>query len=117
MNRVNEPCLEQFLNLSLNGYCFPRIDWMKFLSNRLSIRIRCDFMFNYFRIDAWHFLIRLGKNIAELFEKVRVNLNLFRGEICSDEDILHDARVSGDVDRYSFSDSRHISLSINFLCS
>ena len=76
-----------------------------------------DFMFNYFRIDTWNFLIRPGKNVAEFFEKICVNLNLFGGEIRSDEDILHDARVSGDVDRYSFSDSRHITLNINFLCS
>jgi hypothetical protein len=68
-------------------------------------------------VDAWHFLIRPGKNIAEFFEKIRVSLNLFGGEICSDEDILHDARVSGDVDRYGGSESLHISLSINFLCS
>jgi hypothetical protein len=41
----------------------------------------------------------------------------FGGAVCSDENIVYDARVSGDVDRYSFSDSHHISLSINFLCS
>jgi hypothetical protein len=61
--------------------------------------------------------LRPGKNIAEFFEKIRVNLNLFGGAIRSDEDILHDARVSGDIDRYRFSDSHHISLSINILCS
>jgi hypothetical protein len=83
----------------------------------LGIRIRCDFMFNYFWIDTWHFLIRPGKNVAELFEKIRVDLNLFGGEVYSDEDVLHDARVSGDVDWYIFSDSCHISLSINFMCS
>jgi hypothetical protein len=73
-------------------------------------------MFNYFWVDAWHFLIRPGKNVAEFFEKIRVNLNLLGGEIRSDEDIFHDARVSGDIDRYRGNDSRHISLSINFLC-
>jgi hypothetical protein len=68
-------------------------------------------------VDAWHFLIRPGKNVVEFFEKISVNLNLFVGAIHSDEDILHDVRVLGDIDRYSFSDSHHISLSINFLCS
>jgi hypothetical protein len=68
-------------------------------------------------VDACHFLIRPGKNIVEFFEKICVNLNLFGGEIRSDEDILHDLRVSGDVNRYGFSDSHHIPLSINFLCS
>jgi hypothetical protein len=53
----------------------------------------------------------------KLFEKIRVDLNLLGGAIFSDEDILHDARVSGDVDWYSFNDSRHIFLSINFMCS
>jgi hypothetical protein len=90
---------------------------MKFLSNRLGIRINCDFMFNYFWINTWHFLIRLGKNVMKLFEKIHVDLNLFGGAIHSDEDVLYDARVSGDVDWYSFSDSRHISLNINFMCS
>ena len=65
-------------------------------------------MFNNFRIDAWHFLIRPGKNVTEFFEKIHVNLNLFGGAIRSDEDILHDAGGSGDVDRYCFSDGRHI---------
>ena len=106
-----------FLNLSLDSCCLPWINWTKFLSNRLSIRIRSDFMFNNFQIDAWHFLIRPGKNVVEFFEKIRVNLNLFGGEIRSNEYIFHDARVSGDVDRYSGSDSLHISLSINFLGS
>jgi hypothetical protein len=68
-------------------------------------------------VDSWHFLIRLGKNVVEFFEKICVNLNLFRGAIHSDEDILHNARVSGDVNRYGFSDSHHIPLSINVLCS
>jgi hypothetical protein len=68
-------------------------------------------------VDVRYRFIRPGKNVAEFFEKIRVNLNLFGGEICSDEDILHDARGSGDVNRYSFSDSCHISLSVNFLCS
>jgi hypothetical protein len=90
---------------------------MKFLSNKLGIRMRCDFMFNYFWIDTWNFLIRLGKNIAELFDKIRVDLNLFGGTIHSDEDVLHDTRVLGDFDWYSFSDSCHISLSINSMCS
>ena len=68
-------------------------------------------------VDAWHFLIRPGKNVAKFFEKICVNLNLFGGAIRSDEDILHDARVSGDIDRYCGSDSRHIPLSVNILCS
>jgi hypothetical protein len=90
---------------------------MNFLSNRLGIRIRCDFMFNYFLIDTWNFLIILGKNVMEFFEKTCVNLNLFGGSIRSDEYILHDARVSGDVDGYSFNNSRNIALNINFLRS
>jgi hypothetical protein len=53
---------------------------MKFLSNKLGIKIRCDFMLNYFWIDTWNFLIRPGKNVIELFEKIHVNLNLMRGK-------------------------------------
>jgi hypothetical protein len=68
-------------------------------------------------VDAWHFLIRPGKNVAEFMEKICVNLNLFEGAIRSDEDILHDAEVLGDIDRYRGSDSLHISLIINILCS
>jgi hypothetical protein len=56
-------------------------------------------MFKYFWIDAWHFLIRPGENVAELFKKICVDLNLFGGAVSSDEDILHDARVLGDIDR------------------
>jgi hypothetical protein len=68
-------------------------------------------------VDVRYCFVRPGKNVTEFFEKIHVNLNLFGGEIRSNEDILHDARVSGDIDRYSFSDSRHISLSVNLLCS
>jgi hypothetical protein len=68
-------------------------------------------------VDVRYRFVRPGKNVAEFFEKIRVNLNLFGGAIRSDEDILHDAGGSGDIDRYCFSDSRHISLSINILCS
>jgi hypothetical protein len=68
-------------------------------------------------VDAWHFLIRPGKNVVEFFEKIRINLNLFGGATRSDEDILHDTSVLGDIDRYRFNDTRYISLSINFLCS
>jgi hypothetical protein len=66
---------------------------MKLLPNRLGIRIRCDFMFNYFWIN------RPGKNVAELFEKICVDLNLFGGTISSNEDILWDTMVSGYIDR------------------
>jgi hypothetical protein len=55
-------------------------------------------MFNYFWIDAWDFLVRLGKNVAELFKKICVDLNLSRGAVSFDENILHDIRVSGDID-------------------
>ena len=68
-------------------------------------------------VDVRYCFVRPGKNVTEFFEKIRVNLNLFGGAIRSDEDILHDARVSGDIDKYGCSDSRHIALSINFLCS
>ena len=68
-------------------------------------------------IDVRYFFVRPGKNVAEFFEKIRVDLNLFGGAIRSDEDILHDAGGSGDIDRYHFSDSHHVALSINILCS
>jgi hypothetical protein len=68
-------------------------------------------------VDVRYCFVRPGKNVAELFEKIRVNLNLFKGESRSDKDILHDARVSGDIDRYCFNNSLHIALSINILCS
>jgi hypothetical protein len=53
---------------------------------------------------------------VEFFEKIRLDLNLFEGEIHPNENVLHDAMVSGDVDWYSRRDSFHISLSINFMC-
>ena len=68
-------------------------------------------------VDVRYRFVRLGKNVAEFFEKIRVNLNLFGGAIRSDEDILHDAGGSRDIDRYCFSDSRHIALSVNILCN
>jgi hypothetical protein len=68
-------------------------------------------------VDVRYRFVRPGKNIMEFFKKISVNLNLIGGAIRSDEDILHDAGGSGDIDRYRFSDSRHISLSINILCS
>jgi hypothetical protein len=66
-------------------------------------------------VNVRYRFVRLGKNVTEFFKKIYVNLNLFEGAIHSDEDILHDARVSGDANRYSFSDSRHVSLSVNIL--
>ena len=90
---------------------------MKLLLKRLGIRISCDFMFNYFWIDTWHFLIRPGKNITELFEKICIELNLSGGAVSSDENIVHDARVSRDIDQYGFDDGFHITLSINFMGS
>ena len=68
-------------------------------------------------VDVMYRFVRPGKNVTEFFKKIRVNMNLFRGEIRSDEDILHDAGVSGDIDRYRGSDSCHIALSVNILCS
>ena len=68
-------------------------------------------------VDVRYRFVRPGKNVAELFEKICVNHNLLRGAIRSDEDIFHDARVSGDIDRYRFSNSHNISLNINILCS
>jgi hypothetical protein len=67
--------------------------------------------------DVRYCFVRPGKNIAEFFEKIHVNLNLFGGAIRSDEDIHHDAGGSGDIDRNRFSDSRHVALGINILCS
>ena len=74
-------------------------------------------MFDTLWVDVRYHFERSGKNVAKYFEKIRVNLNLFGGAIRSDGDILHDARVLGDIDRYGCSDSHHISLSINFMCS
>ena len=68
-------------------------------------------------VDVRYRFVRPSENVAEFFEKIRVNLNLFGGAIRSDEDILHDAGVSGDIDRYRGSDSRHVPLSVNILCS
>jgi hypothetical protein len=47
-------------------------------------------------VDAWH---------------------LLWGAISSDENILHDAKVSGDIDQYGFNDGFYITLSINFVGS
>jgi hypothetical protein len=74
-------------------------------------------MFNYFWIDAWHFLVRPGKNVAELFKKICIELNISGGEVSSDENILHGGRVLGDIDRYGFNDGFHITLSIKLMCS
>ena len=68
-------------------------------------------------VDVGYLLIRPGKNVTEFFKKICIELNLFGGAVSSDENILHDARVSGDIDRYSFNDSCHIDLNINFVCS
>jgi hypothetical protein len=35
----------------------------------------------------------------EFFEKICVDLNLFGGIVSSNEDILYDARVLGDIDQ------------------
>jgi hypothetical protein len=72
---------------------------VKLLSDRFNIRISHDFMFNNLWVNAWHLLIRPGKNVVELFKQFSVDLNLFGREICSDEDIFHDARGFGDIDR------------------
>jgi hypothetical protein len=42
---------------------------------------------------------------------------LLGGALCSDENIVYDARRSGDIDRYGFSDGFHITLSIDLMCS
>ena len=68
-------------------------------------------------VDARYHFVRPGKNIAEFFKKISVNLNLLGGAIRSDGDILHDAGGSGDIDRHRFSDSCHVALGINILCS
>ena len=53
-------------------------------------------MIEFLWVDAWH---PLG------------------GVVCSEKNIAYDARGSGDIDRYHFSDTRHISLSIDLVCS
>jgi hypothetical protein len=61
-------------------------------------------MFDDSWINAWHFIVRLGKNVAELFKQICIDLNLIGGAVHSDKDILHDARGSRDINRYHFSD-------------
>ena len=51
-------------------------------------------------VDVRYLFVRQGKHVAEFLKKIRVNLNLFGGAIRSDEDILHNAGGSGDIDRY-----------------
>jgi hypothetical protein len=68
-------------------------------------------------VDVRYLFVRPGKNIVEFFKKISVNMNLLGGAIHSDKDIFHDARVSGDIDWYPFSDSHHMAFSINILCS
>jgi hypothetical protein len=55
MDRIDKTSFEKFLDFNLNGYFFPGINRMKLLSNWLGIKISCDFMFDYFWINAWHF--------------------------------------------------------------
>jgi hypothetical protein len=86
---------------------------MKILVDRIDIRISHDFMFDNSWVYVWHFPVRPGKHVAELFKQICVDLNLLGGEIRSDEDILHDTRGSGDVIRYHFRYCFHISFIIN----
>jgi hypothetical protein len=69
-------------------------------------------MFNDYWINAWHFLVRLGKNIARLFKQICVDSNLLGGEIHSNEEIIHNTRSSRDIYRYNFDDIFHITLNI-----
>jgi hypothetical protein len=68
VNGVDKNFLKQFLYFSFDSCCFPRIDWMKLLPDRLSIRISHDFMFDDSWIYACHFLVRPGKHVTELFK-------------------------------------------------
>jgi hypothetical protein len=116
MDGVDKTFFEQFLYFNLNNFYFLRINWTRLLSNRLSVRISHDFLFDDSWINAWHFLVRLGKNFEEFFKQIHVDLNFLRRTIHSDENILCDARGSGDINRYHFSDGFHITLSVNNMC-
>jgi hypothetical protein len=62
--RVDETIFEEFLYFSLDHRFFSRIDRTKLMSNQFDIRISHDFLFDNSWVDAWHFLIRPGKNVA-----------------------------------------------------
>jgi hypothetical protein len=68
LHRIDETNLDEFLYLSLDRHCLARIDWVKLLSDRLNIRVSCDLMFNDTWVNAWHLLIRPGKDIVKLFK-------------------------------------------------
>jgi hypothetical protein len=53
----------------------------------------------------------------ELFKLICVEWNLLRGAVRSDEDIFHDAKDSGDIDRYHLINGFHISFKVNNVCS
>jgi hypothetical protein len=41
---------------------------------------------------------------------------LLEGAVCSDENIVYDARGSREIYRYGFNDGCHITLNINLMC-
>jgi hypothetical protein len=114
---VDETGFDKFLYFSLYRHCFARIDQAKLLSDRFDLRISRDLMLNNTSIISWHLLIRPGKTTPELFKQFSVDFNLFRREICTDEDSFHDARSFGDIDRNCFNNTFHVSLGIYFMCS
>jgi hypothetical protein len=86
-----------------------------FRSQREIEKQQSQLMIDTLWVDAWHFLVRPRKNVTELFKNICVELNLSWGAVSSNENIIHDARVSGDIDQYGFSDGFHITLNINFV--
>ena len=55
------------LLVNRNG-CFPRIHCTQALSNRLSIGISLNLVFNNARVNTWHFVVRPRKNITEFLK-------------------------------------------------
>ena len=60
---------------------------MQTLSNRFSIQIGFNFMFNNERVNSWHFLIGPSKNISKFVENLSVCINFIGGTVRLDANI------------------------------
>jgi len=117
LHGVDKSFFKKFLYFILNHCFFLRIHQTKLMLDRLGVRISRYLIFDDSWINAWHFLIRLGKNIAEFFRQLRINSNHFEGVVHSNENILQDTRHSGDINWDCFNDTLLITLSINYVRS
>ena len=70
---------------------------MQALSNRLSIGVSFNLMFNNARVNIWNFIIRPRKDITEFFKQLGVFLNLSMGTFYPNIDIIYPVRIVRDI--------------------